>query len=159
MMTRLPTSWLQCRKAFAGHGRKLQSRSQVHERLIDTRVSSIAAPIYSLIAIFKRHYGIILDQHGMSGRTSEKFIVYDFIPSNMLNMSHCSLLYPWRVLLSDAISSHNTSEAQDVDDSISEVIDVLRGTILPDGKSTEFPKEYEDTDRSVHQGVPIVEIP
>ena len=51
------------------------------------------------------------------------------------------------VSLSDAVSSHNTSEAQEVDDSISEVIDVLRGTILSDGKSTELPKEYEDTDR------------
>ena len=82
-----------------------------------------------------------------------------FIPSNLSNISHCSSLCPWHVLLSDAVSPHNTSEAQEVDDSISEVIDVLRGTILPDGKSTEYPKEYEDTDRSVHQGVPVGEIP
>ena len=45
-----------------------------------------------------------------------------------------------------------------MDDSISEVIDVLRGTVLSDGKSTELPKEYEDTDRSVHHGVSVIEI-
>ena len=46
----------------------------------------------------------------------------------------------------DPLSSHNTSEAQEADDSISEVIDVLRGTTLSQGKSTGAAKEYEDTD-------------
>ena len=72
---------------------------------------------------------------------------------------HCLSLFALpHVSLSDAVSSHNTSEAQEVDDSISEVIDVLRGTVLSDGKSTELPKEYEDTDRSVHQGVSVIMI-
>ena len=53
MMTRLPTSWLQCRKVFADHGRKLQGRSQVHKHLINAHISLIALPIYSSIAIFE----------------------------------------------------------------------------------------------------------
>ncbi len=71
------------------------------------------------------------------------FLVMIVVLDDILGLE---ILNHFDLLLSDPFSSHNTSENPDADDSISEVIDVLRGTTLSDGRSTGGPRDYEDSD-------------